>query len=52
MPAVDLNGLRLLRSDHDPYERDSDEEDEYEGDIEPEPDEVLIKVRAATKPDH
>ncbi|KWU46706.1 hypothetical protein RHOSPDRAFT_31522 [Rhodotorula sp. JG-1b] len=45
MPAVDLNGLRLLRFDHDPYERDSDEEDEYEGNIEPEPDEVLIKTK-------
>lgn len=52
MSTVDPNSLRLLRFDHDPYERDSDEEDEYEGDIEPEPDEVLIRVRAAAKPDH
>ncbi|GAA5872302.1 hypothetical protein JCM3774_003338 [Rhodotorula dairenensis] len=45
MATVDLSQIRLIRYEHDPYARDSEEEDEGEdSDFEPELDEVLIKT--------
>lgn len=49
MPSVDLSGFRLLRVEHDPYERETEEDEEYDFDYEPDPVEVLIRVRAALR---
>lgn len=45
MAVIDLTQLQLVRFEQDPYERDSD--DESDDSLEPDPEDVHIKVTFA-----